>query len=538
MRSKEEKRERAVLLEGQLALDLCDKAVQESADGNNAKGQLALDLREGAGGAPTAEGGEGLSKEERRALLKRMVEIESLLLRKKEGNALSRYNKGRVHKKQMLFHKCKKRNRWVFGGNRTGKTECGAVECIWLARGIHPYKKNKPNTSGWVVSLSTQVQRDVAQAKILSYLPEEWIADTVMASGRKGSPGYGVIDTLLIRNVFGGISRIGFKTCDQGREKFQGASLDYVWFDEEPPRDVYEECRMRVMDREGEIFGTMTPLKGLTFLYEDIYLNTKQDKEAWCIFFSWEDNPFLSAKEKRYLSASMSEEQKESRKYGRFYTNSGLVYPEFQADVHVIEPFSVPREWYDKISIDPGLKNPLSCHFYACDYDGNVYVIAEHYEAEKDVAHHASRIRELAASLGWHTDYKGRLHALIDSAAGQRTLASSKSVAELFYDHGILTSREVNKDLFSGIARVKEYLKGEAGRPRLFIFKSCVNLIREIKGYWWGEGDNPIKRDDHALDELRYYIMSRPEPPKKELIKSEITRDKERLYRRLRKRLR
>ncbi len=43
-----------------------------------------------------------------------------------------RYNKGKlVHEKQMIFHKCNKRNRWVFGGNRTGKTECGAVEVVY-----------------------------------------------------------------------------------------------------------------------------------------------------------------------------------------------------------------------------------------------------------------------------------------------------------------------------------------------------------------------------------------------------------------------
>ena len=68
----------------------------------------------------------------------------------------------------------------------------------------------------------------------------------------------------------------------------------------------------------------------------------------------------------------------------------------------------------------------------------------------------------------------------------------------------------------------------------MFIFKTCVNLIREIQGYFWGNGDAPIKRDDHALDELRYYIMSRPEKAFKKLEKSAITRDKERLYKKLR----
>ena len=107
---------------------------------------------------------------------------------RKNKNKIFGYNTGKVvHKKQVEFHKCLKRNRWVFGGNRTGKTECGAVEVVFLARGIHPYKKNKP-VEGWVVSLSSQVQRDVAQRKILNYLNPDWIEDVVMLSGKKGFP--------------------------------------------------------------------------------------------------------------------------------------------------------------------------------------------------------------------------------------------------------------------------------------------------------------------------------------------------------------
>ena len=97
-----------------------------------------------------------------------LKKIENEMEKRKNIPIIS-YNKGeKVHKKQLLFHKCPKRNRWVFGGNRSGKTECGAVEVVYLACGIHPYKKNKL-TEGWVVSLSRQVQRDVAQKKILHY---------------------------------------------------------------------------------------------------------------------------------------------------------------------------------------------------------------------------------------------------------------------------------------------------------------------------------------------------------------------------------
>jgi phage terminase large subunit-like protein len=433
------------------------------------------------------------------------------ITKRKDADKLSTYNTGKiVHKKQLAFHKCNKRNRWVFGGNRTGKTECGAVEVVYLARGNHPYKQNKKDTIGWVVSLSKQVQRDVAQKKILTYLSPYYIEDVVMQSGKKDFPESGVIDYIKVKNVFGGTSIIGFKSCDQGREKFQGASLDYVWFDEEPTEEIYLECRMRVLDKKGQIFGTMTPLKGLTWVYDEIYLNAKNSKEVWYETMEWADNPFLDPNEVSFFEESLSEEDLESRKYGRFFNANGLVYKEFDEKVNVIDPFDVPKDWYDNISIDPGLNNPLSCHWYAVDYDGNVYVIAEHFEKNRDIDYHSQRIKEKCEQLDWFADEQGNYSALIDSAAGQHTLNGAKSVAELFYERGIKVNTKVNKDLFSGISVVKSYLKNSLGVSKLFIFKNCTNLIREIKSYFWGEGDNPIKRDDHALDELRYYLMTKP----------------------------
>ena len=469
-----------------------------------------------------------------REIVEKLCRIENELEKRRSADRLARYNVGeKKHEKQLAFHKCPKRNRWIFGGNRSGKTECGAVECIYISRGVHPYRKNRQNTVGWVVSLSAQVQRDVAQRKILYYLRPDWIEEIVMQSGRKDSPENGVIDFIRIRNVFGGISTIGFKSCDQGREKFQGASLDFVWFDEEPPRDIYEECRMRVIDRRGDIFGTMTPLKGLTFVYEEIFLNRHGDGEVWYEFMEWNDNPYLSGEEIARLENCLDEEQLQSRRYGKFSSVAGLVYPEFDEHIHVIQPFSVPKEWQDGISIDPGLNNPLAALWFAVDYDDNVYVVYEHFAAGKDIDYHAAEIKRICSNLDWHTDGRGRICALIDSAAKQHTLSGVKSVCELFYERDILVNPDVDKDLFSGISRVKSYLNEKNGLPNLYIFSSCVNLIREFKGYFWGNGDVPKKTDDHALDALRYFLMSRPKklPPEPE--KSLIQKDKERRWRQI-----
>jgi len=450
---------------------------------------------------------------------------------------LLNYNSGKIkHQKQIEFHKSTKRNRWLFGGNRTGKTECGAVETIWLSLGIHPYKNNKNSTDCWVVSLSNRVQKEVAQAKILKYLPRNSIEEIVMSEGKRSNPENGVIECIIVKNIFGNQSRIWFKSCEEGRDKFQGASLDFVWFDEEPPQDIYCECKMRVLDRCGEIFGTMTPLKGFTYIYDEIYLNNKNDDEIYCLFMSWEDNPYLKLSEIERLSKTMSEDEIESRKFGRFSSiDCGLIYNEFDINVNVVEPFNIPKEWQDNISIDPGLSNPLSCHWYARDYDDNVYVIAEHFAENKTIEFHSNRIKEISKSLNWKTKSNGMVEALIDSAANQRTLASQKSVSELFFDNGILVNPNVNKDVLSGISKVKTYLKNITGKSKLFIFSNCVNLIREFKTYRWNGSDSPIKKDDHCLDELRYYIMSLTSYTSNKNFKSEITKDKERLIKLLKR---
>lgn len=201
--------------------------------------------------------------------------------------------------------------------------------------------------------------------------------------------------------------------------------------------------------------------------------------------------------------------------------------------MHVIPPFPVPKEWQDEISIDPGLNNPLSAHWYAADWDGNVYVIAEHFAAGMDVDEHAKRIKEISSALGWKTDSKGRLTALIDSAANQRTLASVKSVAELFAEKGILVNTHVNKDVFSGICRVKEYLRTDNGKPNIYIFDNCKNMIAEFSGYFWADGDSPVKKDDHCMDELRYYLMNRTRTTEGERTEGVIYADKMRRIRRL-----
>ena len=77
----------------------------------------------------------------------------------------------------------------------------------------------------------------------------------------------------------------------------------------------------------------MTPLKGLTWIYNEIYLNKNKDDEIWYQQMEWADNPFLDKEEVMAMTKSLSNDELESRRYGNFMQSGGLVYNEFDEPI-------------------------------------------------------------------------------------------------------------------------------------------------------------------------------------------------------------
>jgi len=416
---------------------------------------------------------------------------------KKMGNIMGK----KVHYKQKAFHGDKSRNRWIFGGNRTGKTWAGAFEAV--SRAI------KKPCEGWVVSLSTQVQRDVAQRKVLELLKAKGIDyECVMLSGKVKFAERGVIDFITI-----GKSRIGFKNCEQGREKFQGTSLDWVWFDEEPPEEIYEECLIRTLDKKGDVWGTMTPLKGRTWVYNRIFMNAGQDGisvHQW----EWSDNPFLDKDEIALMERNYSTDTLESRKFGRFMEGLGMVFTEF-GEENIEKNVSVSSKLqtfvYTGISIDPGYQNPTAVLWFGIDGDGSIFVIDEFKESNHSVEQIAEMINQKSKEIGVPVR-----NVFIDSAATAQTFGAPESVASQFRAYGIDVDPRVDKNVFEGIHRVKGLFRSNSGVRKLFVFAHCVRLIQELRGYFWGDNNRPVKKDDHCLDALRYFCMASAEDTKHE----------------------
>ncbi len=157
--------------------------------------------------------------------------------------------------------------------NRVGKSfGLGGYETAVHLSGWYPpwwegYRFNQP-INAWVAGDTSQTTRDVPQFILMGepgqigtgLIPKDAIiGEPTAARGIAQS-----IDTARIKHASGGESILQFKAYDQGRKKFQGTSKHWIWLDEEPPRDVYDECRTRIMDCDGRMVATFTPLEGLT----------------------------------------------------------------------------------------------------------------------------------------------------------------------------------------------------------------------------------------------------------------------------------
>jgi phage terminase large subunit-like protein len=133
-------------------------------------------------------------------------------------------------------------------GNQLGKTLAGGFEAAIHATGRYPEwwtgrRFDRP-TIGWACGVTGEVVRDTVQRVLVGRagqsgtgaIPKDSIGELVSA---RGIPD--LLDSIKVHHVSGGQSVIGLKSYLSGREKFQGETLDFVWFDEEPPADIYTE---------------------------------------------------------------------------------------------------------------------------------------------------------------------------------------------------------------------------------------------------------------------------------------------------------
>lgn len=208
----------------------------------------------------------------------------------------------------------------------------------------------------------------------------------------------------------------------------------------------------------------------------------------------------------------------------------GQVYNEFRQDTHVIQPFKIPDDWTRVVGADHGYRNPTAWVWGAVDPDDNLYIYREFYEKEWLV----EEIVNGKKGPGGKRIQAGVKHLMRTEAISAifidpSTRAKTGKKSSIFEEYvELLPSKypliPANNEKAAGIEKVKQYLKVDkkTGKPRVFIFNTCRNLIDELITYRYAEmapsrigkvndKEEPMKYNDHACDAFRYLIMSRPE---------------------------
>jgi len=218
---------------------------------------------------------------------------------------------------------------------------------------------------------------------------------------------------------------------------------------------------------------------------------------------------------------------------GNWDVFEGQFFEDWHPEIHVIHPFDIPNDWVRFRAIDYGRTAPLACLWFAVDLDKNLIVYKEYYPPEPDsqlvsrtAEEHAKAVIEMSDGL--------EKYSVIGKDAFNKS-AGAESPADIMRRSGLICT-PANSDRMTGWSVVKEYLhwqKDNRGEfivePKIKFFANCYNLIRTLPNQIYatdiGMGqefggkfkeDLDARGEDHAVDALRFGVMSRRFPNKAE----------------------
>lgn len=415
------------------------------------------------------------------------------------------------HPKQLMFHRSPARGKLFIGGNRSGKTVGGGVEMVNRLMGRDSFKpvKHEPPVNCRAVG----VDFDHGVDKIMKPEIARWLPPSSLINGSWEDSYDKQARTLTLSNK----STLEFMSYEQDLEKFAGTSRHATWFDEEPPQDIFIECNMRHLDVSGDWWMTMTPVEGMTWVYDDIYIAARTSEYLFVVEVETDENPFVNAGEIDIITAGLSNDEIQARRYGKFIQIGGLIYKMLD-EKHFIESLIPPREWLHFNMMDHGFSNPTAWLWGAVDRDGRIIIFDEHYLSGEVVSFHAAVVHQKNLEHNRVPDYN-----VGDPSIRNTDPITGTSVQIEYIDHGI-PILPGNNDVRAGINRVATKLTGLNGVPELYICKdNCPNLVWEIQRLRWATWANKKmdgkknkkeeqhKKNDHACDALRYGVASRPQ---------------------------
>lgn len=435
-----------------------------------------------------------------------LAALERELALRKAENWLAGY---RPYRKQMEFHSMARRERLLMAANQVGKTVAGAAEMAMHLTGLYPdwwigRRFDRPIVA-WAGSVTGPGTRDTVQRLLAGRpgqigtgaVPKRCIADKKSAMGVPD-----LLDHIKVTHSSGGTSMLSFKSYEQGREKWQGESLDLVWFDEEPPEDVYYEGLTRTNATGGAVFVTFTPLLGMSSVVSRFLLDKAPGTGV--VTMTIDDAEHYSAEQRAAIIASYPRHEREARAKGVPSLGSGRIFP-VEEELIAVPAFPIPAYWPRIVGLDFGWDHPTAAVWLAWDRDADVLYVTDCYRrSEATVIQHASVIRSKGSwiPVAWPHD------GMNDTAVGPQLAKQYKAEGIAMRPENAKFPEQPDggpKSRTSVEAGLAEMLtRMETGRFK--VFSHLNDWFEEFRLYHRKDG-RIVKEKDDLMSATRYGLM-------------------------------
>lgn len=414
--------------------------------------------------------------------------------------------------KQAQFHAAGATHweRCLMAANRSGKTYSAGFETAFHLTGEYPdwwtgIRFDHP-TRGWAAGVTAETTRDTVQRILIGTpaegvgtgaIPLENLITDRMTLARGVS---GCYDTILVRHKSGGISQLSFKSYERGREKWQGETLDFIWFDEEPPHDIYSEGLTRVLTTRGVVFLTFTPLLGRSDVVMSYVEHAGVHRHMTSM--TLEDAKHLTPEDISKALASWPEHEREARSKGVPLLGGGRVFTVAESEI-TVQPFTIPPHWALLWGTDFGQDHPFAAVLLAHDRDTDtVYLV------------HTVRMRGATALQHAHAMKAARGGGEIPAAwphdghVRREFEGDLTPLAAIYRKHGVnmlqghATFTDGSNATEVGILNMRERFESR----RLKVFSNLTDWFDEYRFYHRKDGLLVKERDD-LMSATRIAIM-------------------------------
>jgi phage terminase large subunit-like protein len=306
------------------------------------------------------------------------------------------------------------------------------------------------------------------------------------------------VSSIVIKHECGEDSVIQFNSYDQGRTKWQADTVDFVWFDEEPPLAIYSEGLTRTQAVGGQVFVTFTPLLGMSEVVKRFILDKPTGTSVTNMTIS--DAEHYTPEQREAIIEAYPAHEREARAKGVPILGSGRVFPVVEEAIKCTA-FPIPSHWPRIVGLDFGIDHPTAIVWMAWDRDSDIVYVTDCYRVkDASIAIHAASIRARGdwVPVSWPHD------------GLQRDKGSGEQLAKQYKDMGVpmLPERATFEDGSNGLeAGVSEMLT-RMQTMRLKVFGHLEDWFEEFRLYHRKDGLIVNKNDD-LLAATRYAMMMR-----------------------------